>query len=192
MEKETSSPSPSTLSTLSTDKKKTKEEEEEERQKRREKKEKFLEQEEEEQVEKTDFFDTFIGFPLQKDLLLYALPMCAPYQALTRVQYKIKLLPGSQKKGKAAKQAMGFFLMTNQKQEKQHSNTKFTGINSMNHNSTSIHTPSVESILIQRELMKCIPENEVIDCMIGPVKLTAPGLNGSNVSSRKSGGKKKK
>ena len=48
--------------------------------------------------------DTLTGAPLQKDILLHALPVCGPYSALQTCRFKLKLVPGSQKKGKAARQ----------------------------------------------------------------------------------------
>ncbi|KAJ0391869.1 hypothetical protein P43SY_011914 [Pythium insidiosum] len=83
----------------------------------REKKEKYLEQEEEE-AEQLDFFDAFTGSPLPQDLLLHAMPMCAPYSSLLRHKYKVKLTPGSVKKGKAAKTALEYLLATNLREEK--------------------------------------------------------------------------
>lgn len=46
------------------------------------------------------------GQPLEDDELLYAVPMCAPYDALAKCKFRVKLVPGQQKKGKAAKQAL--------------------------------------------------------------------------------------
>lgn len=50
------------------------------------------------------------GRPLPDDLLHFALPVCAPYDALSTYKYKLKLMPGAAKKGKAAKQAMSLFM----------------------------------------------------------------------------------
>lgn len=36
--------------------------------------------------------------------MVHALPVCAPYQVLAPYRHKVKLTPGSQKKGKAARQ----------------------------------------------------------------------------------------
>ncbi|POM60901.1 hypothetical protein PHPALM_30181, partial [Phytophthora palmivora] len=83
----------------------TKEVSEEYIRQQREKKEKFLDEQEDE-AEGADFFDAFTGEPLADDIVLFAMPMCAPYASLTKFKYKVKLTPGSQKKGKAAKQAM--------------------------------------------------------------------------------------
>ena len=44
------------------------------------------------------------GVPLPDDILLAAVPMCAPYTAMQGCKFRIKLTPGSQRKGKAARQ----------------------------------------------------------------------------------------
>lgn len=46
------------------------------------------------------------GKPQTEDALLYALPVCAPYQSLSQYKYRVKLTPGNQKRGKAAKQCV--------------------------------------------------------------------------------------
>lgn len=46
------------------------------------------------------------GQPVEEDTLLYAVPMAAPYDALNKCKFKVKLTPGGQKKGKAARQAL--------------------------------------------------------------------------------------
>eukprot|EP00163_Fabomonas_tropica_P016567 TRINITY_DN2966_c0_g1_i2.p1 TRINITY_DN2966_c0_g1~~TRINITY_DN2966_c0_g1_i2.p1 ORF type:complete len:941 (+),score=212.33 TRINITY_DN2966_c0_g1_i2:245-3067(+) len=52
----------------------------------------------------------FTGKPLADDVLLYALPVCGPYSAIQNYKYKAKLLPGQQKRGKAANQVQRMFL----------------------------------------------------------------------------------
>ena len=47
--------------------------------------------------------DTFVGRPLPGDELIAAIPVCAPWTALSTYKYKVKLQPGPQKKGKAVK-----------------------------------------------------------------------------------------
>jgi NFACT protein C-terminal domain len=44
------------------------------------------------------------GMPWDNDVILYALPVCAPDPVLAAYRYKAKLTPGSQKRGKAARQ----------------------------------------------------------------------------------------
>lgn len=168
----------------------------------REKKEKFLEEQEEE-AEGADFFDAFTGAPLPNDLVLYAVPMCAPYASLQKFKYKVKLLPGAQKKGKAAKQAMEYFFSSIVKFEKDAAKVRLaTGGSSSSSSSKAAAdgisgadneddaTPDVDPLVVQRELLKCIPENELVNCMVGPVKISAPGLHGASASggSGKKGG----
>jgi predicted ribosome quality control (RQC) complex YloA/Tae2 family protein len=47
--------------------------------------------------------DAFIGRPLPEDTLLSAIPVCAPWSALSSYKYKAKMQPGSLKRGKAVK-----------------------------------------------------------------------------------------
>jgi len=147
----------------------------------REKKEKFLEEQEDE-AESADFFDAFTGEPLPDDIVLFAMPMCAPYASLTKYKYKVKLTPGSQKKGKAAKQAMEHFFASNLKDDKDASKPHKHG-----EEEADEAQPDVNPMAVQRELMRCIPETELVSCMVGPVKISAPGLNGANAGGRKGG-----
>ncbi len=39
---------------------------------------------------------------MAEDILLYAVPVCGPYTAMSNYKFKVKLTPGSQKKGKGA------------------------------------------------------------------------------------------
>ncbi|KAI1237438.1 hypothetical protein IHE44_0013511 [Lamprotornis superbus] len=50
--------------------------------------------------------------PHPEDILLFAVPICAPYTAMTNYKYKVKLTPGTQKKGKAAKIALHNFMQS--------------------------------------------------------------------------------
>ncbi|XP_072222266.1 ribosome quality control complex subunit NEMF [Leuresthes tenuis] len=50
------------------------------------------------------------GQPHPEDVLLFAVPVCAPYTALSNYKHKVKLTPGSQKKGKAARTAVLSFM----------------------------------------------------------------------------------
>lgn len=45
------------------------------------------------------------GIPRDEDGVLHALAVCAPYPVLAGYRYKVKLTPGGQKRGKAARQA---------------------------------------------------------------------------------------
>ncbi|KIH43874.1 hypothetical protein ANCDUO_26114, partial [Ancylostoma duodenale] len=48
--------------------------------------------------------------PEPDDVLLYAVPMVGPYQVFQNFKFKVKLTPGSSKKGKAGKMAVDLFL----------------------------------------------------------------------------------
>ncbi|CAJ0914781.1 unnamed protein product, partial [Mesorhabditis belari] len=55
---------------------------------------------------------TLTGRPLEEDTLLFALPVVAPYNTLTTYKYKVKLTPGTGKRGKAVKSALELFMRT--------------------------------------------------------------------------------
>lgn len=50
--------------------------------------------------------DTLVGTPFVGDELLEAYPVCAPWASLGKYKYKVKLQPGSQKKGKAVREIL--------------------------------------------------------------------------------------
>ncbi|NXF11731.1 NEMF factor, partial [Smithornis capensis] len=56
--------------------------------------------------------DSLTGQPHPEDILLFAVPVCAPYTAMANYKYKVKLTPGTQKKGKAAKIALHNFMQS--------------------------------------------------------------------------------
>ncbi|KIW62834.1 hypothetical protein PV04_10964 [Phialophora macrospora] len=53
--------------------------------------------------------DRLVPLPEPGDELLAAIPVVAPWNALTRQKYKIKLQPGTVKKGKVVKEIVGFW-----------------------------------------------------------------------------------
>lgn len=54
----------------------------------------------EEEKEKLNDVDYLTGNPLPTDVLLYAVPVCGPYNALQSYKYRVKIIPGTAKKGK--------------------------------------------------------------------------------------------
>lgn len=54
----------------------------------------------EEEKEKLNDVDYLTGLPLPNDVLLYAVPVCGPYTALQNYKYRVKIVPGTAKKGK--------------------------------------------------------------------------------------------
>jgi predicted ribosome quality control (RQC) complex YloA/Tae2 family protein len=64
-----------------------------------------------EEVLKTNLqnLDAFTGRPLPNDELLSAIPVCAPWSALSAYKYKAKIQPGSTKRGKAVKEVLSIW-----------------------------------------------------------------------------------
>ncbi|KAL3812241.1 hypothetical protein ACJIZ3_013509 [Penstemon smallii] len=110
----------------------------------------------EEEKEKLNDVDYLTGNPLPNDVLLYALPVCGPYNALQSYKYRVKIIPGSLKKGKAAKMAMNLFS----------------------------HMP--ESTTREKELMKACTDPELVAAIVGNVKVSAAGLTQLKQKQKKS------
>lgn len=53
-----------------------------------------------EEKEKLNDVDYLTGNPLPSDILLYAVPVCGPYNAVQSYKYRVKIVPGTAKKGK--------------------------------------------------------------------------------------------
>jgi len=70
------------------------------------------EKEEEVEVVQDDvnIMNSLTGLPVTEDELMYAIPVCAPYNALQNYKFKVKLMPGTTKKGKAVKTAINMFV----------------------------------------------------------------------------------
>ncbi|KAH9683984.1 CCHC-type domain-containing protein [Citrus sinensis] len=90
--------------------------------------------------------DYLTGNPLPSDILLYVIPVCGPYSAVQSYKYRVKIIPGTAKKGKAAKTAMNLFS----------------------------HMP--EATNREKELMKACTDPELVAAIIGNVKVAAAGL----------------
>ncbi len=50
------------------------------------------------------------GVPVPEDELLFALPVVAPYNSMTNYKFKVKVTPGTGRRGKATKTALNMFL----------------------------------------------------------------------------------
>lgn len=92
------------------------------------------------------------GKPQLEDLLLFAVPVCAPYQTLSQYTYRVKLTPGSTKRGKAAKQCLDML-------------SKVEGLN---------RSPLNERCVA---LLKKISENDWVQTICPDVKISAPGAS---------------
>mmetsp|Transcript_45288 Transcript_45288/g.52061 ORF Transcript_45288/g.52061 Transcript_45288/m.52061 type:complete len:1080 (-) Transcript_45288:383-3622(-) len=63
----------------------------------------------EEELSQLNEIDFLTGHPKKDDLFHFAVPMCAPYISMKNYKYKIKILPGSMKKGKAIKEIVNLY-----------------------------------------------------------------------------------
>ncbi|CAA3007398.1 nuclear export mediator factor NEMF-like [Olea europaea var. sylvestris] len=99
----------------------------------------------EEEKGKLNDVDYLTGNSLPNDILLYAVPVCGPYSAVQSYKYRVKI-PGTLKKGKAAKAAINLFN----------------------------HIP--EATGREKELMKACTDPELVAAIIGNVKISATGL----------------
>ena len=102
------------------------------------------EAEEEESSELVEFLaaDYFTLSPMEGSQYLFALPVCFPTSALSPARFRLKLVPGSLKKGKAVKSALS--LLT---------------------------SPSTCPLQQWRDLMRAVPENEMLTVMPAKVAL---------------------
>lgn len=64
----------------------------------------------EEEREKLNDVDYLTGNPLPNDILLYAVPVCGPYNAVQSYKYRVKLVPGTVKRGKGTSLMLSLFL----------------------------------------------------------------------------------
>ena len=105
----------------------------------------------EDTVDDTTELSKLTGKPEREDLILYAVPVCAPYQSLSKFTYRVKLTPGNLKRGKASKQCIAVFLKDEAKSK--------TGNN------------------LSRDLIKKVADNEWVQAICGDVKISAAGAS---------------
>jgi len=118
----------------------------------------------EDDMAKMTMLDELTGIPTPSDTILAAIPVCAPYSVASSYKYHVKLVPGTQKKGKAYRQALEVVA------------SKFKA------------APQP----VELRLIKAIPEQEGINAMIGSVKLQVAGLQKLHQAKKKNKGNTKK
>lgn len=96
-----------------------------------------------------DMLESLTGIPLPEDEILFAVPVVAPYNALQNYKYKVKLTPGTGKRGKGARTALNMFLKDRQA----------TG-----------H---------EKDLLKAVKDQDLARNIPGSVKVSAPQLQKS-------------
>ncbi|KAJ2802630.1 hypothetical protein H4R20_003208 [Coemansia guatemalensis] len=128
-------------------------------------------------VEQLGVLDTLTSAPMAGDNLSFAIPVCAPYPALSQYKYRVKLVPGTMKKGKACKMAQTVVLAAAD------SNRPRTTTSS---DAREADRLELETILANREkaLMKSVPETDMILQMLGKVKVTAPNMESIKQKSK--------
>ena len=119
-------------------------------------------------IDDTGEINKLTGKPLEEDVILYAIPVCAPYATLAQYKYRVKLTPGNQKRGKAAKQSIDLLC-------------KPEGIAKK---SARVDTRYVD-------MMKAISDNEWVQAILGDVKISAAGASKA-VKKQKTAAKKVK
>ena len=88
--------------------------------------------------------ENLVGCPMEGDVLLACIPVSAPWLALQKFKYKIKVMPGSLKRGKACQQAQNAF---------------------------SVMAKKRFSSEIESELMEHVPAKDWNDAMMSKAKL---------------------
>ncbi|KAM9341035.1 ribosome quality control complex subunit NEMF [Symphorus nematophorus] len=96
--------------------------------------------------EAENLLTSLTGQPHAEDVLMFAVPVCAPYTALSNYKHKVKLTPGSQKKGKAARTAVLSFMKAK------------------------------EASTRERDLFRSVKDADLSRNMPGKVKVSAPNL----------------
>jgi len=110
------------------------------------------------------------GKPTSGDIVLNAIPVCAPYHVLSQYKYRVKLTPGSVKRGKASKQCVEMFTRNEEGKK-----------NSVD-----------EGTKRDKELIKLVSENEWVQAMIGDVRISSAGASKVVKKQKGKGGKSKK
>ncbi|KAG0213333.1 hypothetical protein BGX28_004671 [Mortierella sp. GBA30] len=129
--------------------------------------------------------DGLTGRPLPTDILQFAIPVCAPYGALQKYKYKVKLIPGTMKKGKAVKTAVNHFLTVVNGNSGSSDSTSRLIVGDLSPQELREAETALEAR--ERELIKMVKDEEAINAMIGKSKVSAPGVE---ASKKKSGGGK--
>jgi len=94
--------------------------------------------------EQAGLIDKLTGFPKKEDILLFALPVCAPYSSLQSYKYKVKLTPGKSSRSTARKNALYYFLKVEDSTDR------------------------------ENELIKNIPESQFTSILLGDVSVSIP------------------
>ncbi|BCS02613.1 putative DUF814 domain protein [Aspergillus luchuensis] len=128
-----------------------------------------------------EWIPALVGTPHPEDDILAAIPVCAPWAALGRYKYRIKLQPGTVKKGKAVKEIIGRWVAetTTGKVKKEHAED------------AGIDRATAEKLRAKEgDLIKMWKDTEVINSVpVGKVRIMAgPAPSGGDKGKGKGGG----
>ena len=96
------------------------------------------------------------GIPLAEDELMFAIPVIGPYNAMTNYKYRVKVTPGTAKRGKAAKTTLAVFMADR------------------------------AATTREKDLLKSLKDQDVSRNLPGKVKISAPQLQKSKAKASKS------
>ncbi|KAK5991007.1 Ribosome quality control complex subunit 2 [Cladobotryum mycophilum] len=129
------------------------------------------------ELEKTIVLESLVGTPLPGDEILEAIPVCAPWNAMGKFKYKVKIQPGAVKKGKAVKEILERW------------KTAFAKKGVVDESAGDKERVWPREV----ELMKAFKAEEIINCVpVGKVRVMLAGGTGYGNSGGGSGGGKGK
>ncbi|XP_028398631.1 nuclear export mediator factor Nemf-like [Dendronephthya gigantea] len=110
-----------------------------------------LEENDEVDIEKEEvgLLDSLTGCPYIDDITFFAIPVCAPYAAVQNYKFKVKLTPGTGRRGRAARTALHSFIQ------------------------------SRDTTAREKDLLKSVKDADLSRYIPGKVKISAPNLQKS-------------
>lgn len=90
--------------------------------------------------------DKLTGLPTRKDLFNFAIPMLAPYSTIQSYKYKVKITPGTQKRGRVQKTIKDLFVKLAKESK------------------------------LETQMVKAIPDTEMTMVLVNNCKVAAAGL----------------
>lgn len=111
--------------------------------------------------DEVDMIDALTGIPITEDELMFAVTMIGPWNAMTNYKFKVKVTPGTAKRGKAAKTTLGVF------------------------------TADRAATTREKDLLKSLKDQDVSRNLPGKVKISFTGLQKSKASKESKNNKSK-
>jgi predicted ribosome quality control (RQC) complex YloA/Tae2 family protein len=111
------------------------------------------------ELDSLNVLDMLTAVPEVDDVVEYALPICAPYSALASYRYRVKLVPGGVKRGKAYRSSLGLFLRQAEKE--------------------------LRLRVQERDAMRICPESDAIQMMLGNVRVASAGVSADGAGGKK-------